>query len=88
MFTVSCRSSDLSDVTANQNNSPDDGQVRVKYDYHWDHPSSNKENQDEDSSCHVVREIVETTTREESLRDVFSDSEEWKRGENCGIEPS
>jgi len=55
MFTINWRSSDLSDVTANQNNSSNDGRVRVKYDYHWDHPSSDKENQDEDPSCQVVR---------------------------------
>jgi len=42
---------DRGDVTADENNSPEDGYVRVNYDNHWNHPSADEENKDEDPSC-------------------------------------
>ncbi len=63
------------DVATDVSNSSDDGYVRVDYDYHWDHPSADDENQDEDPCCQIVGEVVEAASGEESLRNVFADSE-------------
>jgi len=77
----------LSDVPANMKNSQNDGRVTVDYDAQRDDPGSEEENQDENSSCYIVRHVIEAATGEQSFGYVFPYSEEWERGENGGIEP-
>lgn len=72
---------DLSDIAANLDNSSNDENVRVNYDAHWDHPSADDENKDEDSRCRIVGYIIETTSREVTFGHIFSDPKERQRCE-------
>ena len=72
----------LSDVTATTSNSSDDDRVAVDYDAQRNHPSPDKENQDENLRFHIVGHVVETTTGEQSFGYVFSYSEKWQGSEN------